>query len=168
MEKKGKVWMNGALVDWKDATVPLLSHGFSRASAIFEIFGIHQGPKGVFAFQMDAHLKRLAQSAYLLGMEIRYSSEEIAAAVIETVKANEIGRGLVKMFAYWSEEMVIQLVPDAKLDLAIFISSAISETLIPDKPYLAILLIPASNHGFNFGFFIVHLCLLNSIHCTPI
>lgn len=120
MGKKGKVWMNGALVDWKDATVPLLSHGFSRASAIFEIFGIHQGPKGVFAFQMDAHLKRLEESARLLEMEIRYSSEEIAAAVIETVKANEIGRGLVKMFAYWSEEMVIQLVPDAKLDLAIF------------------------------------------------
>lgn len=132
MDKKGKVWMNGALVEWKDATVPLLSHGFSRASAIFEIFGIHEGPEGICAFRMDEHLKRLEQSARLLGMEIRYASQEIAEAVIDTVKSNEIRRGLVKIFAYWAQEAVIQLVPDGKLDLAVFAIPE-SEELALDK-----------------------------------
>ena len=120
MDDRSKVWMNGALVDRKDATVPLLSHGFSRASAIFEIFGIHESPNGLVAFRMDEHIKRLEESARLLGMQHRYGADEIAEAVMQTVKVNNIKRGLVKIFAYWAEEMVIQLVPNAKLDLAIF------------------------------------------------
>lgn len=120
MENKGKVWMNGALVHWEKATVPLLSHGFSRGSAIFEVFGTHKGPDGVYAFRMDEHLKRLAQSARVLDMEIAYSSEEIAQAVRETVEVNNVERGIVKIFAYWGEEAVINLVLDAKLDVAIF------------------------------------------------
>ena len=66
MESKGKVWMNGELVPWERATVPLLSHGFSRGSAIFEVLGTHKGPDGVYAFRMDEHLTRLAQSARAL------------------------------------------------------------------------------------------------------
>jgi branched-chain amino acid aminotransferase len=100
--------------------VPLLSHGFSRGSAIFDIFGIHEGPDGLFAFRMDEHLKRLMKSAELLEMEIAYSTEEIIDAVTETVRANDIGRGLVKILAYWGEEAIIRLVPESKLDVAIF------------------------------------------------
>jgi len=110
--------------------VPLLSHGFSRGSAIFEVFGTHKGPDGVYAFRMDEHLKRLAQSARALEMEIAYSAEEIALAVRETVEANEVERGIVKMFAYWGEEAVINLVLDAKLDVAIFV--------IPDSEELGL------------------------------
>ena len=44
-------------------TVPLLSYGISRASAIYEIFGIHPGPPSVFTVRTDEHLKRLSLSA---------------------------------------------------------------------------------------------------------
>ena len=69
MNSERKVWLNGELIPWEKATVPLLSHGFSRGSAIFEVFGIHEGPDGLFAFRMDEHLKRLMRSAELLEME---------------------------------------------------------------------------------------------------
>ena len=59
-------------------------------------------------------------SAQLLEMELAYSSEEIVAAVKATVAANNLGRGLIKMLAYWGEEAIINLVLDSKLDLAIF------------------------------------------------
>jgi branched-chain amino acid aminotransferase len=120
MNNDSKVWLNGKLIPWQEATVPLLSHGFSRGSAIFEVFGIHEGPDGLFAFRMDEHLKRLMKSAELLEMEIAYSTEEIIDAVTETVKANDIGRGLVKILAYWGEEAIIRLVLKSKLDMAIF------------------------------------------------
>ncbi|MBU2645630.1 aminotransferase class IV [bacterium] len=120
MTEKGKVWVNGTLIPWEQATVPLLSHGFSRGSAIFEVFGVHQGATGIFAFRMDEHLKRLENSARLLEMELAYSTAEMMAAVKETARANHIGRGLIKMMAYWSEEAVIHLVLNSKLDLAIF------------------------------------------------
>ncbi len=61
-----QVWFNGKLISRRDATVPILSHGFSRASAIFDVFGVHPGPQGPMAFRMDDHLKRLTKSAELL------------------------------------------------------------------------------------------------------
>ncbi|MGD9227379.1 MAG: aminotransferase class IV, partial [Desulfobacterales bacterium] len=120
MNSESKVWFNGELIPWHEATAPLLSHGFSRASAIFEVFGIHVGPDGPVAFRLDKHLQRLTKSVELLEMEMAYSTEEIVTAVAETVKANNMGRGLIKMLTYWGEEAVIQMVLDSKLDLAIF------------------------------------------------
>ncbi|MGD9239692.1 MAG: aminotransferase class IV [Desulfobacterales bacterium] len=120
MSSESKVWFNGELIPWEKATAPLLSHGFSRASAIFEVFGIHVGPDGPVAFRLDKHLQRLMKSVELLEMEMAYSTKEIVTAVAETVKANNMGRGLIKMLAYWGEEAVIQMVLDSKLDLAIF------------------------------------------------
>ncbi|MDA0335395.1 MAG: aminotransferase class IV [bacterium] len=115
-----RVWMNGTFVDGDQATVPLLSHGFSRGSGIFETLGVRVGPDGPVAFRLDKHLERLQGSARLLGMELAYSSAEIFAAVAETVRVNQPGRGLVKIMAYWGEEAIVSLVPSARLDVAIF------------------------------------------------
>lgn len=120
MSDQRHVWMNGSMVPWENATVPLLSHGMSRGSGIFEVFGIHPGPDGPLAFRMDKHLDRLAHTAECLGMELAYSKEDFSEAVSETVRANNISRGLVKMMAYWGDESIISLVLDSKLDTAIF------------------------------------------------
>jgi len=120
MYEDQKVWFNGNLVPWKTVTIPVLSHGFSRASAVFEVFGIHVGPEGPAAFRLDEHLKRLARSIELLDMELAYSQEEIFTAVTETVRANNMGRGVIKLMAFWSGEAVVNLVPEENLDLAIF------------------------------------------------
>jgi len=127
MMDKGKVWLNGNFIPWEKATVPLLSHGFSRASAIFEVLGIHKGPDGPVAFRIDQHLKRLYRSAELLGMKLDYSNDDIATAVAETVQVNNMERGLVKLLAYWGEEAVIKLVLESNLDLAIFAIPASEE-----------------------------------------
>jgi branched-chain amino acid aminotransferase len=130
MTLESKVWLNGELIPWREATVPILSHGFSRGSAIFEVFGTHLGPRGTMAFRMDAHLKRLMKSAELLEMEIAFSTETLVDAIQSTVQENQLGRGLVKILAYWGEEAVIQLVLDTPLDMAIF--------TIPESPELGL------------------------------
>ena len=66
MSNERKVWLNGELIPWEKATAPQLSHGFSRASAIFEVFGIHVSPDGPTAFRLDKHLQRLMKSVELL------------------------------------------------------------------------------------------------------
>ena len=53
MLSDSKVWLNGELIPWQEAHVPILSHGFSRGSAIFDVFGVHVGPKGPVAFRSD-------------------------------------------------------------------------------------------------------------------
>ena len=120
MTDERKVWLNGELIPWKNATVPILSHGLSRGSAIFEAFGVHEGPEGVAAFRMDEHMKRMERSCELLGMTSAYSSAEIMQAVAETVQANRMGRGLIKVMGFWGEEAIINLVLDSPLDIAIF------------------------------------------------
>jgi branched-chain amino acid aminotransferase len=120
MADERKVWRNGELIPWEKATVPILSHGLSRGSAIFEAFGVHEGPEGVAAFRLDEHMKRMERSCELLGMTTAYSSAEIMQAVAETVQANKMGRGLVKVMGYWGEEAIINLVLDTPLDIAIF------------------------------------------------
>jgi branched-chain amino acid aminotransferase len=125
MSDQRPVWLNGEMIPWENATVPILSHGMSRSSAIFEVFGIHPSEDGPKAFRMDKHLERLFSTANSLGMELAYSKEELTKAISQTVEANNIGRGLIKLLAYWSEEAIISLVLESKLDTAIF---AIPET----------------------------------------
>ena len=130
MNHDAKVWLNGDLVPWSDVTVPLLSHGFSRGSAIFEVFGTHVGPHGTMAFRMDEHLKRLMKSIELLEMQTAFSTAALVEAVKATVRENGLRRGLIKILVFWGEEAVIRLVLDTPLDVAIF--------PIPDSPELGL------------------------------
>jgi len=132
MKDKPKVWLNNKIIAWEDAQVPILSHGFARGSAVFEVFGTHAVPEGVAAFRMDAHLKRLEQTVDLLGMELGFSIQEIVKAVSKLTNVNKSERGLVKIVAYWGEEAIINLVLKSKLDVAIFTIPA-SEELGLDK-----------------------------------
>lgn len=122
-----QIWMNGKMLPWNEANVHVLSHGFSRASAIFDVFGIHPGPDGPVAFRMDKHLERLFRSAELLGMEIAYDKDQLTEAVLKSVKANNIGRGLIKILAYYGEQAVISLVLDSRLDVAVCAVPAVDD-----------------------------------------
>ncbi len=131
---KPDVWINDKIIPWNEANVPILSHGFSRGSAVFEVFGTHEGPEGIMAFRMNAHLTRLEQTVKLLGMELKYSIDEIANAVSTITSLNNSGRGVVKIMAYWGEEAIINLVLKSKLDVAIFTIPADSGQLRLDYP----------------------------------
>jgi branched-chain amino acid aminotransferase len=134
MNNELQVWFNGKLIPRRDATVPILSHGLSRGSAIFDVLGVHVGPQGPVAFRMDDHLKRLMTSAALLEMELAYSTGEIIEAVKATVRANRIGRGIIKILAFWGEEAPMNLILDSRLDVAVFALPE-SEELVLDKKH---------------------------------
>jgi branched-chain amino acid aminotransferase len=120
MAAERKVWSNGELIAWENATVHILSHALSRGSAIFEVFGVHPSPNGPMAFRMDLHFRRFYRTAELLGMEIAQAPEELVQAVKETVRVNGIDHGFVKIVAYYGLEAFATLVPDVKLDMTIF------------------------------------------------
>jgi branched-chain amino acid aminotransferase len=115
-----KAWYNGRLVPWENATVHILSHGFSRGAAIFEVFSVHPTAEAPSAFRMDLHFQRLFNTARLLGMELAQSEEELGQAVKEAVLANKMAHGFIKMMAFYGEEAFGTLVPQVKLDLSVF------------------------------------------------
>src|SRR6195256_2964439 len=65
----GKIWMNGKLVEWKDANVHIATHVIHYGSGVFEGARCYATPKGSACFRLDAHMRRLQHSAKIYRME---------------------------------------------------------------------------------------------------
>ena len=83
-----KVWMDGELVDWKDATIHSLSHVVHYGTSVFEGIRAYNNENGVAIFRLKEHVRRLFDSAKIYKIPIPYTEEEIAEAIKETVRVN--------------------------------------------------------------------------------
>ena len=84
----GKIWMNGKLVEWKDANIHIASHVIHYGSGVFEGARVYDTPKGSAILRLDAHMARLIASAKIYRMECPYTQEQLEKAVIDTIQAN--------------------------------------------------------------------------------
>ncbi|MFC1707219.1 branched-chain amino acid transaminase [Planctomycetota bacterium] len=83
-----KVWIDGELVNWEDATIHVISHVVHYGSSVFEgirCYDVGGTPK---IFHLHAHVDRLFDSAKIYRMEIPFSKDEIKQAMLDTIKAN--------------------------------------------------------------------------------
>ena len=55
----GKIWMNGTLVDWKDANIHIASHVIHYGSGVFEGARCYATPKGSACFRLGCGWTRL-------------------------------------------------------------------------------------------------------------
>ncbi len=83
-----KIWMDGELVDWRDANVHVLSHAVHYGSGVFEGIRAYETARGPAVWHLHEHLKRLFRSANLYHMEIPFSLEAITEATKEVIRAN--------------------------------------------------------------------------------
>ena len=120
MSDERKIWLNGKIIPWAEGTVHIASHGFSRASAIFDFAAVYHRRGVSSLFRLDVHIQRLMNTARLLGLNLNRSPEELAEAVREACRANHLKEGFVKIMAYLSGDGTLSLVLDDPLDLAIF------------------------------------------------
>ena len=101
MEAVDKIWLNGELVDWADATVHLGVHGLHYGTGVFEGIRCYEVEGGSAVFRLRDHLERLAQSAQLIRMELPYSVEELRAATLDLVAVNELPECYVRPIAFY-------------------------------------------------------------------
>jgi len=97
---EAKVWMNGRLVAWKDATIHIASHVVHYGTSIFEGLRAYETPQGAALFRLDAHTRRLFNSCKIYRMKIPYTQDEFNRAVVETVKANGFRSCYVRPLVY--------------------------------------------------------------------
>jgi branched-chain amino acid aminotransferase len=83
-----KIWMDGELVDWRDANVHVLSHAIHYGSGVFEGIRAYETSRGAAVWHLEEHLKRLFRSAKLYHMDIPYSVEAITEGVKDVIRAN--------------------------------------------------------------------------------
>ncbi len=101
MQELEKIWMNGELLDWADATVHVGAHGLHYGSGVFEGVRCYDTPKGPSVFRLSDHVQRLRDSARLLYMEIPYSVEELRAASFELIAANGLRECYLRPIAFY-------------------------------------------------------------------
>jgi len=127
MLKDRIVYLNGKFISWEQATVHIMSHSFSRGSAVFEVIGLHRTDFGSAIFRLDEHLKRLFKSAKVLGLQIPLSFDELAAEVCNTVRKNRLGQGFIKIVCYYPQVAFELSPPRRPLAVSIFVLDPASD-----------------------------------------
>ena len=94
-----KIWMDGELVDWRDAKIHVLSHAVHYGSGVFEGIRAYETARGAAVWHLDEHLKRLFRSAKLYHMDIPYSRQAITEATKEVIRANGLNACYVRPVA---------------------------------------------------------------------
>jgi len=95
-----KIWMNGKLVDWKDANIHILSHVIHYGSSWFEGIRCYETKKGSAIFRLDKHLERLYDSTKIYQAEIPYTKKQLEDAIVQTIVANGMKSCYIRPIVY--------------------------------------------------------------------
>ncbi|MEQ1800472.1 MAG: branched-chain amino acid transaminase [Gammaproteobacteria bacterium] len=94
------IWHNGKLVPWQSATVHVLSHALHYGSSVFEGIRAYATPTGPQIFRLQAHTRRLLDSAKIHRIVIPWSAAEIDVACKEVVARNGLKSAYIRPLAY--------------------------------------------------------------------
>jgi branched-chain amino acid aminotransferase len=85
-----KIWHNGRFIAWDDAKIHVLSHVTSYGSSVFEGIRCYSTAAGPAIFRVHDHIRRLLDSAKIYRIEMKYSTGELANAMVELVRLNKM------------------------------------------------------------------------------
>lgn len=89
-DRDGKIWMDGGLVEWRDAKIHVLSHTLHYGCGAFEGVRAYNAQGGTAIFRLREHTERLFNSAKILRMRIPYTIEQVMEAQREVVRVNSL------------------------------------------------------------------------------
>ncbi len=89
IKETAKIWHNGKLINWSDATLHVMSHVVNYGSCVFEGIRAYQLPSGPAIFRAQEHMQRLIDSAHVYRMELPYTRQELVDAMLDLVAVNE-------------------------------------------------------------------------------
>jgi len=114
-----KIWMNGKLVNWDEAKVHVLTHTLHYGTGVFEGIRAYETSSGPAVFRLTDHIKRLFNSAQIMGMDMPYSVDELVEATKQTVASTGLPSCYIRPIAYYGYgEMGLSTLP-CKVDVAI-------------------------------------------------
>ena len=114
-QRDGVIWMNGAMVPWREATLHVLSHGLHYGSAVFE----GERAYGGAIFKSREHSERFLNSARILDFEIPYSAEDLDRVKQQVVDANGHADCYVRPIAWRGSEMMAVAAQHATINVAV-------------------------------------------------
>jgi branched-chain amino acid aminotransferase len=88
-----KIWLDNKLVDEADAKISVFDHGLLYGDGVFEGIRVYNSR----VFELQAHIKRLYESAKAIRLEIPMGKSELISAVEKTVEANGVIDGYIRL-----------------------------------------------------------------------
>ena len=95
-DRDGKIWMDGELVDWRDAKIHVLSHTLHYGCGAFEGVRAYDTVNGTAIFRLQEHTERLFNSAKILRMKIPFTQDEVNEVQRTVVRANHLKSGYIR------------------------------------------------------------------------
>jgi branched-chain amino acid aminotransferase len=89
-DRDGKIWMDGELVEWRDAKIHVLTHTLHYGCGAFEGVRAYNTAGGTAIFRLREHTERLFNSARILRMKIPFAPEQVMDAQREVVRVNKL------------------------------------------------------------------------------
>lgn len=119
MEATKYIWWNGKLVPWADAKIHVLSHSLHYGTGAFEGIRMYETAEGPAIFHLKRHMERLIHSAESIDMKLLYTLEELMAAAVELIRANELKSCYIRPIAYYGFGEVRVLPTNCPIEVAI-------------------------------------------------
>ena len=119
-DRDGYIWVDGKLVDWREANVHLLTHTLHYGSGVFEgVRAYDTGAMGTCIFRLEDHTNRLFNSAKTIHMGIPFDRAAINAAHCEVVRANGLKEAYIRPLVYFGSEVMGIRAQDLKVHVGI-------------------------------------------------
>lgn len=83
-----KIWFNGRFIPWDEARIHVLSHVVSYGSSVFEGIRCYATPSGPALFRLREHIRRMVDSCKIYRMELAFTNDQLAEAMVELVRVN--------------------------------------------------------------------------------
>ena len=99
-DRDGKIWMDGQMVDWRDAKIHVLTHTLHYGCGVFEGVRAYNAVGGTAIFRLEDHTERLFNSAKILRMKIPFGMDEVLEAQKAVVRENKLEGGYIRPLSW--------------------------------------------------------------------
>ncbi|MEM3278324.1 MAG: branched-chain amino acid transaminase, partial [Thermoplasmata archaeon] len=114
-----KIWLDGKIMDYSSAKVPILTHSLQYGSGIFEGIRAYETSMGTEIFRLNEHIKRFFETAKIYNMDLHYSQDEIREAIIAVIRANKLNAAYIRPFAFYGSDAIGLNVTNKKVSVYI-------------------------------------------------
>ncbi|HIV72951.1 MAG TPA: branched-chain amino acid transaminase [Candidatus Aquabacterium excrementipullorum] len=118
-DRDGKIWMDGQLVEWRDAKIHVLTHTLHYGCGAFEGVRAYKTEQGPAIFRLQDHTDRLFNSAKILRMQIPFTKEQVNQAQLDVIKANNLESGYLRPLVWLGSEKMGVSPKGAKVHLMV-------------------------------------------------
>ncbi|MCP3429019.1 branched-chain amino acid transaminase [Opacimonas viscosa] len=99
-----KIWFNGDIMPWQDATVHVMTHAIHYGSSVFEGIRAYNTPdQGTCVFRLNDHNRRLFDSAKIYRMTIPYTLDQVNTATMDIIRANDLKSAYIRPIAFYGD-----------------------------------------------------------------